>query len=174
MAGMQITFTKGQREDWIGIERDNGSRADTRFPHKGPVPHDAVHMFVEAGLGLSRGFWGMIAEGRHPEELAELAKLGGHASAKRAELPDAGIVELLQAERLVEVFEADLWSGQSGDEAGLIELGRTACDYSHVPLPDVPAGAVGRIREAIAGFAADWQAVPTGQTMQLTWPMPPA
>ena len=171
MARMQITFTKGQREDWIGIERDDGSRADTRFPHKGPMPHDAVHLFVEAGLGLKRGFWGMVGEGRHPEELAELAKLGGHASAKRATEPDAGIIELLQAERLVEVFEADLWSGVSGDVDALLDLGRTACANSHVAMPDVPTGAFPRIRSSIAGFAADWQALPVGHKTQLNWPL---
>jgi hypothetical protein len=171
MAAMQITFTKGQREDWIGIERDDGTRADTRFPHKGPVPHDAVHLFVEAGLGLSRGFWGLVSEGRHPEELAELAKLGGHASAKRASAPDEGIVELLQAERLVEVFEADLWSGQSGDAEALLELGATACDYSHVPLPHIPAGSVAAIRTAIADFAQGWTVAPTGRTAEFSWPL---
>jgi len=168
---MQITFTKGQREDWIGIERADGSRADTRFPHKGPVPHDAVHLFVEAGLGLSRGFWGMIAEGRHPEDLAEIAKLGGHASAKRAEAPSADIVELLQAERLVEVFEADLWSGGSGEAEGLLDLGRTACDYSHVAMPDADAATVERVRAAIRRFALQWQALAAGQKMELAWPL---
>lgn len=53
---MKISITKGQSEDWIAIERDDGSAATTRFPHKGPVPHDAVHWFVERGLGLRDGF----------------------------------------------------------------------------------------------------------------------
>ena len=70
---MQITFTKGQREDWIADSRDDGSRAETRFAHKGPVPHDAVHLFVEAGLGLTQAFWGTVAAGHHPGELAGLA-----------------------------------------------------------------------------------------------------
>ncbi|MFM5917392.1 MAG: hypothetical protein ACKOOL_07655 [Novosphingobium sp.] len=168
---MKITFSKGQREDWIGIERDDGSRADTRFPHKGPVPHDAVHLFVESGFGLSRGFWGMIAEGHHPEELVEIAKLGGHASAKRAEVPSDDIVQLLQAERLVEVFEADLWSGGSGDAAGVLDLGRTACDYSHVAMPGADTTVVDKVRGAIRAFAAQWQGVPVGQKMCLAWPM---
>lgn len=168
---MQITFTKGQREDWITIVRDDGSRAETQFPHKGPVPHDAVHLFVEAGLGLGRAFWGMIAGGRHPEELAELAKAAGHASAKRASVPDASIVELLQAERLVEVFEADLWSGGTGEEAALLDLGRTACAYSHVALPEVPPQAVAQIRAAIGDFARDWAATPVGQRAEFSWPL---
>jgi len=168
---MQITFTKGQREDWIAVTRDDGSRAETRFPHKGPVPHDAVHLFVEAGLGLTKGFWGLIATGRHPEELAELAKAAGHASAKRAGVPDASIVELLQAERLVEVFEADLWSGSQSGEGALIELGQTACSYSHVPLPVRPDGSVATIQMAIANFAHSWGSVPTGDTAEFSWPL---
>ena len=168
---MQITFTKGQREDWIAVTRDDGSRAETRFPHKGPVPHDAVHLFVEAGLGLTQGFWGMIAGGRHPEELADMAKAAGHASAKRASVPDASIVELLQAERLVEVFEADLWSGSHSGEAGLLELGRTACSYSHVPLPIAPDGSVAAIQMAIANFARSWAATSAGQRAEFSWPL---
>ncbi len=168
---MQITFTKGQREDWIAIVRDDGSRADTQFPHKGPVPHDAVHLFVEAGLGLSQGFWGMVGSGLHPEELLEIAKTAGHASAKPAGMPGASIVELLQAERLVEVFEADLWSGSSGDEDALLDLGRTACAYSHVPMPAVPDGAVVRIRSGIVHFSEDWLAAPIGHKIELCWPL---
>ena len=168
---MQITFTKGQREDWIAIVRDDGSRAETRFPHKGPVPHDAVHLFVEAGLGLEHGFWGMIGSGVHPEELLEIAKVAGHASAKRAGIPDANIVDLLQAERLVEVFEADLWSGSHGDEARLLELGQTACSYSHVPLPELTDGAVDAIQMAIADFAVSWAAAPIGHTAEFCWPL---
>ena len=168
---MQITFTKGQREDRIAIVRDDGNRADTQFPHKGPVPHDAVHLFVEAGLGLSQGFWGMVGGGLHPEELLEIAKTAGHASAKRAGIPGANIVELLQAERLVEVFEADLWSGSSEGEDALLDLGRTACSYSHVPLPKVEAGAVKTIQLAIADFACSWAAAPTGHVADFCWPL---
>ena len=168
---MQITFIKGQREDRIAIRRDDGSQAETRFPHKGPVPHDAVHLFVESGLGLGNGFWGLIAHGRHPEELAELAKAAGHASAKRAGVPDAAIVELLQAERLVEVFEADLWSGSFGDEAALLELGQTACTYSYVPLPDIPEDSVATIQMAIADFAHGWAAAPIGHVAEFSWPL---
>ena len=168
---MQITFTKSQRVDWIVIVRDDGSRAETRFPHKGPVPHDAVHLFVEAGFALKYGFWGMVGGGVHPEQLLEIAKAAGHASASRAREPDAHIIELLQAERLVEVFEADLWSGSHGDEAGLLELGQTACAYSHVPLPGMAEGTVLAIQLAIAEFAGSWAAVPTGQSAKFAWPL---
>lgn len=166
---MRITITKGDREDRIGIARADGSRAETRFPKKGPVPHDAVHWFVERELGLSRGFWGMVAAGTHPEDIQELAKAAGHASAKRAQVPEAGIVELLQAERLVECFEADLWS-PGGAAADLVTLGESACGFSHVPPPaNFDAAAAVRIREALGRFAQTWNAAPQGHCVNLEW-----
>lgn len=165
---MRIEITKRRDHDRIGIARADGSRAETTFPKKGPVPHDAVHWFVERELGLAQGFWGMVAAGRHPEELVEVAKAAGHASAKRAGLPDASIVELLQAERVVECFEADLWGG-GGDPADLIAVARTACDYSHVPLPALDEAAVERIRAALGPFARAWIAASEGHQAQLDW-----
>ena len=166
---MQITFTKRQTEDWITAIRADGSRAETRFPKKGPVPHDAVHLFVERGFALEKGFWGMVAAGHHPEHLAALAKAAGHASASRAEVPGAEIVQLIQAERLVECFEADLWSG-GGVDATLHDIARTACGYSHVPMPTLTEGALAQVRVELAEFAQGWIAAPVGHAVVLSWP----
>lgn len=166
---MRIAITKGRGADAIAITRADGTRADTRFPHKGPVPHDVTHWFVERAFALRRGFWGLVAEGLHPEALQELAKAAGHASASRARVPDAEIVELLQAERIVECFEADLWSGGSGAEAGLLALAETACASSHVAMPAVPPGAVATVREGLGAFAREWMAAGEGHVAQLEW-----
>ena len=165
---MRIEITKGERNDRITIQRRDGTRADTVFPKKGPVPHDAVHWFVERELGISHGFWGMVAYGIHPEDIAEIAKAAGHASAKRAGTPSAEIVELLQAERIVECFEADLWSG-GGRAQDLIGLAATACGYSAVPLPAIDVDAVERIQFGIAVFAEEWAAAPQGHVAVLEW-----
>ena len=166
---MRITITKGQHEDWITAIRADGSRVETRFPKKGPVPHDAVHVFVERGLALENGFWGMVAAGHHPEHLGALAKAAGHASASRANVPDAYIVQLLQAERLVECFEADLWSG-GGDAATLLAIARTACGYSHVPMPSLSDETIALIRVALAEFVRDWISASIGHSVALSWP----
>ncbi|WP_374529418.1 hypothetical protein [Novosphingobium sp.] len=165
---MEIAITKLGRHDAIAITRADSTRAETIFPKKGPVPHDVVHWFVERELGLSRGFWGMVAAGHHPEELVEIAKAAGHASAKRAGIPDDSIVELLQAERIVECFEADLWSG-GGDDADLLALAATACESSHVPLPEIADGALGRIRTELGAFAKEWIAAGEGHVARLEW-----
>lgn len=165
---MQITITKRRSDDLIVLTRADGSTAQTTFPKKGPIPHDAVHYFVERGLGLPNAFWGMVAAGHHPEELAELAKQAGHASAKRAGIPDGSIVQLLQAERLVECFEADQWGG-GGDDATFLAIAETACESSHVPLPALDLAAIGRVRGEVAAFAQEWIAAGEGHVARLDW-----
>ena len=166
---MKIAITKGRGADAIAITRPDGTRADTRVPHKGPVPHDAVHWFVERAFALERGFWGMVADGHHPDSLLDLAKAAGHASAKRAEEPGAKIVELLQAERIVECFEADLWSGGSGAESDLLAMAQTACAASHVAMPKVPDGAVAAVRAGLGDFAREWIAATEGHVATMEW-----
>jgi hypothetical protein len=166
---MQISLTKGRHDDRVVMRRADGTEAVAVVPHKGPVPHDAVHYFVEQGLGFSRGFWGMIAAGIHPDELVELAKAGGHASATRAQVPDAAIVELLQAERLVECFEADLWSGTGSDDS-LLAMAGVACAASLVPVPRCAPGAIAAVRDAIAVFACEWMDADEGYVARLDWP----
>lgn len=168
-AAMKIEITKGRDADAIAIRRDDGSRVETRFPHKGPVPHDAVHLFVERGLDFGNAFWGHVAGGMHPEAIAALAKAGGHASASRAQVPMPALVELIQAERLVECFEADLWSG-GGVDADLLAVAEAGCVASHVPMPEIDPAAISRVREEIVLFARHWRVAPEGHLAVLYWP----
>ena len=173
MPGLTITLTKGQRDDAIAIVRTDGSTAQTRFPHKGPVPHDAVHFFVERGLDLPRAFWGLVAEGRHPEEIGALAKAQGHASAARAQVPGGQIVQLLQAERLVECFEAQLWAQAAPVpafmDAAFMDIARVACESSHVPPPPVSLDQCQAVMAKIFAFAQAWMVAPVGHAKSLEW-----
>lgn len=165
---MDIRFTKGPQADIIAIVRDNGTTADFTFPKKGPVPHDVFHVIVESELGLARGFWGMIADGADPQAVGAIAAAGGHASAKRAGTPDPAIVELIQAERLVECFEAESWS-QGADNDGIRLMAAAGWNASKVPPLELPDAALGRIRKRIAAFSQGWQVLTTGGTMALPW-----
>ncbi len=166
---MEITITKGQAEDRIVVSHLDGRRMETTFPKKGPIPHDAVHWYVERGLGLGEAFWGMVANGLHPEEIAGIAKAAGHASASRNTVPEPAIVELLQAERLVECFEADQWSGGSSTVEDFVAMAEVACNSSHVPLPALDAAQIGMIRDQIGHFARAWIAAPVGHTARFEW-----
>jgi hypothetical protein len=166
---MLIRFTKGATSDTIAVTRTDGSRADFSFPHKGPTPHDAFHLAVEGELGLTRGFWGLVAGGMDPAQVGALAAAGGHASAKRAGVPDAGIVELLQAERLVECFEAESWSAGEDDD-GIRLMAEAGWSASHVPALPLDADALARIRGSIARFAQEWAATAPGNSLERRWP----
>jgi hypothetical protein len=166
---MRITITKGAKADCVALERADGSRAAFAFPKKGHYPHDAYHFFVEGELGMKAGFWGLVASGMAPDDVQALALAGGHASAKRAGMPDAGIVELLQAERLVECFEAASWSG-GADDAAIMGMAEPAWAASHVPPPQDIAAKLGSIRDGLEPFLAAWSALPEGGEMELEWP----
>ncbi|MFM7403605.1 MAG: hypothetical protein ACKO1N_05800 [Erythrobacter sp.] len=162
-------MTKGRRQDHVTVTRDDGSRADFSFAKKGPYPHDAFHFFVERALKMQGGFWGLVASGKAPGDVQALALAGGHASAKRAGTPDPGIVQLLQAERLVECFEAGSWGG-GADDAMIMAMAEPAWATSLVPPPSGVPAALSAIREGLDPFVEAWTDLPEGQTLELEWP----
>lgn len=165
---MQITITKRGRSQQVAVKRADGSSARFSIPGKGPVPHDAVHFAVEQGLGLPNGFWGSVAKGEAPYDLQERAKAGGHASAKRAAAPDPGIVELLQAERLVECFEAESWS-ESTDDAGLLAMADAGWRSSQVPPIPLENAQIEAIRSVILAMKRQWMSLEDGGSLELQW-----
>ncbi len=169
MTHIDLCITKGAKADDIEIRRAKGPASRFSFPKKGPIPHDAVHLFVETTMGLTRGFWGLVLEGQQPEAIQELAKAAGHASASRARVPDNSIVELLQAERLVECFEAELWGGASDGDT-LRGVAQAACEASFVPMPDLNDERIGTIRSRMSDFAARWMAAPQGARFEFRYP----
>jgi hypothetical protein len=166
---MRITITKGEREDRIEALRGDGSHVATTFPKKGPLPHDLVHFVVESELAIRDGFWGMVAGGRHPEEIADLAKAAGHASAKRAAIPDESIVAIVQAERAVECFEADLWGGSHGDPQTFREVIAAGCAQSLVPALGLSDESLQRIRARLVELRGQWGKMGRGESLVLDW-----
>ena len=73
------------------------------------------------------------------------------------------------AERIVECFEDDQWSGSSGAAEDLIALADVACNSSHVPLPAMDAAQVAAIRTEIAAFSREWVAAPLGHVARFDW-----
>lgn len=165
---MDVIVTKGPVEDGLEIRRDGHPVFHGRFPKKGPVPHDAVHFIVEDSLGLARGFWGMVAQGHDPDQVQDIAKAAGHASAKRAEQPGAHIVELLQAERIVEAAEAALWSGGT-DIDGMRHLAEAGCAASHVPMPDLSRDTLDALLGRLRALHDDWVCAPDGFVFSFRW-----
>lgn len=169
MPPMRIAITKGTSQDHVAVTRADGSCTRFAFAKKGPYPHDAFHFFIERGLGMQAGFWGLVARGMEPEAVQAMALAGGHASAKRAAEPDPAIVELLQAERLVECFEAASWSG-GADDAAIMAMAEPAWAASRVPPPAGVPAQLGDIRTALDAFLDEWRDAAVNATLELEWP----
>ncbi|HEX8937489.1 MAG TPA: hypothetical protein VF776_04400 [Sphingomicrobium sp.] len=166
---MRITITKGEREDRIEAVRADGSCVRTSFPHKGPVPHDAVHFYVESTLAIPDAFWGMVARGEDPEAIAAIAKAAGHASAARAAVPDESVIRLVQAERAVECFEADLWSGGDSGPELIRDLIAAGCAQSLVAPLELSDEAIATIRSRLCDLLGRWSAAAEGDHLRLEW-----
>lgn len=170
---MHIIVTKGERGDRIEARRADGSAVGFDLPKKGPVPHDVTHLLVERQFGIERGFWGMVAGGADPAEIGAMAKAAGHASAKRASPPDPSFVPIIQTERLVEAFEADMWSG-GGDADSIRAMAASGCEQSHVPPLAVDDAGIDAVRAAMTQFGKRWADLGVGETEELRWESPAA
>jgi hypothetical protein len=165
---MRIDVIKGRTEDRIHIVRDDGSTADAQFPKKGPFPHDLVHVAVEEALGMDDAFWGMVASGRHPEDIAALAAMHGHASASKPNDPAPSIVHLIQAERLVECFEVEIWDGPTALDQ-LQSVADAGFSQSRVPSIKLTQDLVALIRDQLLALHTEWMAIPLGGTLTCEW-----
>lgn len=163
---MNVKITKGTDRDHIEILRRNGSVTNTTFPKKGLIPHDAIHLIVERELQFKTAFWGRVFDSAEPREVSALSKAGGHASSSRAGIPDPGIVELLQAERIVECFEAELWGGSTDSDTFRCVL-NAACSQSKTDCPTLTDKNLERIRTDLQQFMARWQSTAIGASLEL-------
>src|SRR5262245_29673571 len=80
MACLSATFVRhaGER-DRIHVRRSDGSEVSWVFPSYGDgLPHDLVHLVVEAAFGLTDGFWGKVDAGADPKRVNDEAnRVGG-------------------------------------------------------------------------------------------------
>jgi len=163
---VEARFTKGTDRDFIEAHRADGTVERTSFPKKGAFPHDAVHLIVERRLGFEHGFWGRIAAGASPEEIAAIAKAGGHASSVRAAEPAVEITELIHAERLVECFEAEMWSN-SADNATFRSILDAACSQSKLLSPRLSDEEINDIRTELRDSLKAWRELAVGESLTL-------
>jgi len=113
----------------------------------------------------------MVAKGHSPADIQEIAKQAGHASASRAQTPGEHIVQLLQAERLVECFESDAW-GAPADIETFISIANTACEASFIPMPALTPQSIDAVRTRIAEFQSIWLVAMVGHVAEFQWEEP--
>ena len=165
---MQITITKGERGDRIDASARRRQPRHYDLSAQGPDSARRRSLFRGVPNSACTADSGGLSLRAAPEQVQEIAKAGGHASASRGREPDPGIVETIQAERAVERFEADLWGGSSSDPDTFREAINAGC----CPVIGSRASSLAIRRSRL--FAASswicgarWSALPQGQSITL-------
>lgn len=145
---MRLTFTKRNgKYDELSVERDGRAPETIPCPKQGIIPHDMVHYAVESTLS-HRGFLGLLADG----QAAAFTTVGGEAE------------EAL--ERLVEVFQAEMWGG-SVSTPELLGTYHHACIARGHPAVPVSTEDVDAIRDRLDQLTSAWSQVPTNASLTL-------
>jgi hypothetical protein len=145
---VRLTFTKrsGKHDDLV-IDRDGRVLESIPCPKQGIIPHDMVHFAVESTLAR-RGFLALVADG----ESAGFRTKGG--------------VSEEAIERLVEVFQAEMWGGRVA-AAEFIETYEHACEARGHSAVSVTSEDVDAVRMRLDQLTSDWRDVPVNGSMTL-------
>lgn len=121
--------------------------------------HDLTHYAVETGLGFSRAFYGLIAEGW------EIAETTGKSA--RGPLPN----EALEVEYFVSAFAAERAGGAATNAEEFNQLAATYADARGMPRPrSLRDEELAKVRSRFAELAAKWRGLPPGETLELAFP----
>jgi hypothetical protein len=149
---MKLTCTKGAGK-FDTLAFDTGA-PPLACPKQGILPHDLLHLVVEAALGVG-------------------AFLTRAAAGKMTATTVSDDAALQAVERIVETLQADLWSGPASD-ADLLAIYLHACESrSHPPLP-LSVAQLRAMRVRVAELGAAWDAVTVGGRLELALQERPA
>lgn len=157
---MLIRFTKfAGKQDWLECWRDHGSSTQWPMPKQGILPHDFVHYIVEDTLNLKQGFYGIIAnavvipKSSPPWDVAEFM------------IEDS--IEPLQAESLVECFQAELWNNNQPSE-NFLEILQVSCEKREIPMPqNITEADLQKVRLRLQDFRHQWETLGIGESIEV-------
>lgn len=145
---MEMIFTKrGGKHDDLTIVRDGGAAETIQCPKQGIIPHDMVHYAVESVL-THQGFLSLVKQG----EALSFATGGEHSHEA--------------IERLVETFQAEMWSGRV-PAAEVIAMYEHACEARGHAAAPVSAADVEAVRARLDDLTRQWAQVPVNATLAL-------
>ncbi len=146
---MKLVFTKGSgKYDRMDVIREGSPVESIDCPKQGIIPHDMVHYAVEITLE-KRGFIGRV--------------LDGEPATFRMQ-PNA---ESDAVERLVEVFQADGWSGWTSSPQDMLDLYGVTCKARECTPLAIDASDVEVVRGKLLELSARWQSLAVGESLQL-------
>jgi hypothetical protein len=127
--------------------------------------HDLAHYAVESVLGIDDAFFGLIAQGWAIDDFASPGVV--------RRLPAAA----MYVERVVGYVERGMAPDAAALAAALALDGTTVADATEAAGAEFPAVTeeqLAAITALRAACIAEWQALPPGETLRLTFPATPA
>ncbi|QGV82324.1 hypothetical protein [Streptomyces ficellus] len=162
---MRVTFTKGPGISYdIAVQRERGPEL---APRNGPgghahLPHDLVHLLVEAEAGLRGGVFGRLAAGDNglfwPADPAERRRAGRRRRSKGQRPTPRERADMARSEELA-MIALPVWELRQGHIAHLPAY------LAPVAVPPV----VERIVDRFDVYAARWHALPVGGSLTVRW-----
>jgi hypothetical protein len=144
--------TVGER-DRIYVVRSDGSEVNWAFPTYGDaLPHDLIHLVVEAAFGLARGFWGRVDAGADPGAImAEANRRGGTNKYAGFGSPQSEL-------QLAEALANPGWLVGEPSTASLHERIIAACREPGLAAPGaLSAQRIDEVRVVLKLLASRWQ-----------------
>ena len=146
---MQLIFTKGSgKHDQMDVMRNGVVAERIACPKQGIIPHDMVHFGVESTLH-KRGFVDRILHGEA-------------ATFQMESEPESDGVE-----RLVEVFQADAWSGWNSAPADMLDLYQVTCYARQCEPLELSLEDIDAVRQKLLALTAQWQLAAIGDSLAL-------
>lgn len=157
---MEIRFvrTQGQR-DRVYVRRANGTETSWAFPTYGDmVPHDLVHLVVEAAFGLATGFWGRVDAG------VDVARINAEANRRGGADKYQGFGEDLRGLLTAEALAGVAWSDPNFTASELLETMTRQCQQAGLTPPSsLTLERVLRVRAVLERLRPRWKSlVPKG------------
>ncbi len=162
---LRATFVRTAGEpDRIYVTRSDESEVSWSFPAYGDgLPHDLVHLVVEACCGLRFGFWGRVDAGAQPARINAAANRVGGKQKYRDFGPE-------QAElHVAEALAGAAWWLEGATHEQLKESVAVQCRRLGVPLPDLSVEKVTRLQSTLRTLAQRWQALLPKGSLRVTF-----
>lgn len=137
------------------------------------IPHDLMHMVVEAQLGLRRGIFGQLAAGGGTFQLAvkegessrEVARTRRRVAARGKKSMKAGREECLESERATYICWHE-WRARSSSRGATQVRGAASAKDPH----GINQRKLDEICEHLDQFSARWSSLKVGESMAVSWP----
>ena len=151
---MEVSFVRQRgRRDRVYVHRTDGSEASWVFPTYGDIlPHDLVHLIVEAAFGLRRGFWGLVDAGIDPARVNAEASRRGGPDKYNGFAPDR--TEILLAEALANARWSDATADVRHRRAVIVE----SCERFGVSVPaNLADETIEQVQRVLGDLADRWR-----------------